>query len=108
MVIKRRTIAASSLRDGMLVDFEDGEPAIASNVRHLLHKVSFCACGFRRREMIERFTFELFHCNGGDMTPDDEGEYASYEDYAALQQKLDAMAAENAALKTANRIAIIS
>lgn len=49
--------------------------------------------------MIERFTFELFHCNGGDMTPDAEGEYVSYEDYAALQQKLDALAAENAALR---------
>jgi len=47
MVIKRRTIAASSLREGMLVDFEDGEPAIASNVRHLLHKVSFDARGDR-------------------------------------------------------------
>jgi len=45
MVIKRRTISASSLRDGMLVDFEDGEPAIASNVRHLLYKVSFDARG---------------------------------------------------------------
>lgn len=45
--------------------------------------------------MIERFTFELFHCNGGDMTPDDEGEYVSYEDYAVLQQKLDAVAAES-------------
>lgn len=50
--------------------------------------------------MIERFKFELFHGNGGDMTPDSEGEYASYEDYAALQQKLDAMAAENVALKS--------
>lgn len=49
--------------------------------------------------MIERFTFELFHCNGGDMTPDAQGEYVSYDDYAELQQKLDAMAAENAALK---------
>jgi len=51
--------------------------------------------------MIERFTFELFHCNGGYMTPDAEGEYVSYEDYAALQQKLDAMAEESAELKSA-------
>ncbi|KAF2282289.1 hypothetical protein GH714_044133 [Hevea brasiliensis] len=49
---------------------------------------------------VKRFTFELFHCNGGDMTPDDEGEYVSYEDYAEWQQKLDALAAENAALKS--------
>ena len=30
---------------------------------------------------------------------DPEGEFVYYEDYAALQQKLDAMAAENAALR---------
>lgn len=30
---------------------------------------------------------------------DPEGEFVYYEDYAALQQKLDALAAENAALK---------
>lgn len=45
MVVKRRTIAASSLREGMLVDFEDGEPAMAKNVRHLAHKVLFDAKG---------------------------------------------------------------
>jgi len=32
---------------------------------------------------------------------DPEGEFVYYEDYAALQQKLDAMAAENAALEAA-------
>ena len=45
MVVKRRTIAASSLREGMLVHFEDGEPAMAKNVRHLAHKVLFDARG---------------------------------------------------------------
>lgn len=45
MVVKRRIIPASSLREGMLVDFEDGEPAMAKNVRHLAHKVLFDARG---------------------------------------------------------------
>ncbi len=31
--------------------------------------------------MVNRYNFELFHCNGGDMTPDAQGEYVSYEDY---------------------------
>lgn len=39
--------------------------------------------------MVNRYNFELFHCNGGDMTPDAQGEYVSYEDYDELQQKLD-------------------
>ncbi len=51
MLERRRTIAASSLRDGMLVDFEDGEPAEAKNVRHLSHKVLFDARG-------EKFTLD--------------------------------------------------
>ncbi len=51
MLERRRTIAASSLRDGMLVDFEDGEPAMAKNVRHLAHKVLFDARG-------EKFTLD--------------------------------------------------
>lgn len=45
MVIRRRAISASSLREGMLVDFEDGEPAQAKNVRHLAHKILFEARG---------------------------------------------------------------
>lgn len=45
MVIRRRMISASSLREGMLVDFEDGEPAMAKNVRHMAHKVLFEARG---------------------------------------------------------------
>ncbi len=60
--------------------------------------------------MVNRYNFELFHCNGGDMTPDAQGEYVSYEDYEdrliywkehvrLLQHDFDAMAAENAALK---------
>ncbi len=36
--------------------------------------------------MIQRYEFELFHCNGGDMSPDDNGAYVSYEDYAALKE----------------------
>lgn len=47
---------------------------------------------------VRRYEFELFHCNRGDMSLDAEGTYVTYEDYAALQQKLDAVVAENAAL----------
>ncbi|WP_313611761.1 hypothetical protein [Pantoea piersonii] len=35
---------------------------------------------------------------------DPEGEFVYYEDYAALQQKLDAQAAENATIKTMNDV----
>lgn len=38
--------------------------------------------------MVQRYEFELYHCNGGDMSPDDNGAYVSYEDYAALEERL--------------------
>lgn len=37
---------------------------------------------------VERYEFELYHCNGGEMLVSDTGDYVSYEDYAALEQKL--------------------
>lgn len=38
--------------------------------------------------MVQRYEFELYHCNGGDMSPDDNGAYVSYEDYAELRSLL--------------------
>lgn len=37
---------------------------------------------------VTRYEFELYHCNGGEMLVSDTGDYVSYEDYAALEQKL--------------------
>lgn len=37
---------------------------------------------------VNRYEFELYHCNGGEMLVSDTGDYVSYEDYAALEQKL--------------------
>lgn len=42
--------------------------------------------------MVKRYDGKLSHI--------ENGSYVSYEDYAALQQKLDAIAAENAAMKS--------
>lgn len=56
--------------------------------------------------MIKRYDIGGMPDGGIDVQQFHDGYWVKYEDYAALQQKLDAMAAENAALKTANRIAI--
>lgn len=37
--------------------------------------------------MVQRYDLELYHCNGGEMEPCDEGCYVEYEDYAALEAK---------------------
>ena len=37
---------------------------------------------------VKRYEFELYHCNGGEMLVSETGDYVSYEDYAALEQKL--------------------
>lgn len=42
-VIRRRTIPAEQLRDGMMLDFDDGEPGIVSKLKHTAHKVLFTA-----------------------------------------------------------------
>lgn len=55
--------------------------------------------------MVKRYDFELFHCNGGGMSPDDNGAYVSYEDYEAMEAKCAAQAAENAGLKDAAEFA---
>lgn len=37
---------------------------------------------------VTRYEFEVYHCNGGEMLVSETGDYVSYEDYAALEQKL--------------------
>ena len=37
---------------------------------------------------VNRYEFELYHCNGGEMLVSETGYYVSYEDYAALELKL--------------------
>ena len=34
--------------------------------------------------MVQRYELELYHCNGGEMEPCDEGGYVEYEDYKEL------------------------
>lgn len=43
---------------------------------------------------VKRYEFELYHCNGGEMLVSDAGDYVSHEDYAALEAKCAALAAE--------------
>ena len=38
--------------------------------------------------MVQRYELELYHCNGGEMEPCDEGGYVEYEDYLQLEAKL--------------------
>ncbi|HAT7708536.1 TPA: hypothetical protein JAX41_005012 [Enterobacter roggenkampii] len=45
---------------------------------------------------VTRYEFELYHCNGGEMLDSDTGDYVSYDDYAALEARCAALAAENA------------
>lgn len=44
-IMRRRTVRAESLHDGVLLDFEDGEPGVITEVRHLAHSVLFTARG---------------------------------------------------------------
>lgn len=48
---------------------------------------------------VKRYEFELYHCNGGEMLVSDTGDYVSYDDYAALEARCAALAAENAEMK---------
>lgn len=56
-IVRRRAIPASQLRDGVLLDFDDDEPGMVKNVKHLAHKVLFTArdCEFSldRDEMVQ-------------------------------------------------------
>lgn len=38
--------------------------------------------------MVQRYELELYHCNGGEMEPCDEGGYVEYEDYENLHAVL--------------------
>ncbi len=44
-VIRRRSVRAEQIREGVLLDFDDKEPGMVSNVKHLAHKVLFTARG---------------------------------------------------------------
>lgn len=44
-IIRRRAVVAAQLRNGMLLNFDDNEPAIIDEVKHLAHKVLFNARG---------------------------------------------------------------
>jgi hypothetical protein len=37
--------------------------------------------------MVQRYEFEIYHCNGGEVVASDDGEYVSYEDYERLKQE---------------------
>lgn len=56
-IVRKRAMRAEQLREGMLVDFEDGEPDTIKDVKHLTHKVLFTARGcefaLERDEMIQ-------------------------------------------------------
>lgn len=44
--------------------------------------------------MVQRYDLELYHCNGGEMEPCDEGGYVGYEDYAELEAAVIALLAD--------------
>lgn len=44
--------------------------------------------------MVQRYEFEIYHCNGGEVVASDDGEYVSYEDYAALENAVNALLAD--------------
>lgn len=44
--------------------------------------------------MVQRYELELYHCNGGEMEPCDEGGYVEYEDYAKLEAAVIALLAD--------------
>lgn len=43
---------------------------------------------------VQRYKLEIYHCNGGEMIVSDTGDYVSHDDYADLEAKCEAMAAE--------------
>lgn len=52
---------------------------------------------------VQRYELEIYHCNGGEMLVSETGDYVSHDDYAALEAKCAALAAENAGLKAKGR-----
>lgn len=47
---------------------------------------------------VKRYEFELYHCNGGEMLVSETGDYVSYDDYAALEARCAALAAESSGM----------
>lgn len=45
VIIKRRSIPAHQIRDGIFLDFDDGVPQRVSDVKHLAARVLFTASG---------------------------------------------------------------
>lgn len=43
---------------------------------------------------VQRYEFELYHCNGGDMVISETGDFVSHDDYSALEARCAALAAE--------------
>ena len=43
---------------------------------------------------VQRYELEIYHCNGGEMLVSETGDYVSHDDYAALEAKCAALAAE--------------
>lgn len=43
---------------------------------------------------VQRYEFELYHCNGGDMVISETGDFVSHDDYSAIEAKCAALAAE--------------
>lgn len=48
-ITRSRTVRADTLHDGVLLDFEDGEPGMVSEVQHMAHSVLFTARGTQFR-----------------------------------------------------------
>lgn len=44
-IVRKRQLQACQLREGMMLDFEDGEPGMVSGLIHAAHKVLFAARG---------------------------------------------------------------
>lgn len=44
-IVRRRTVRADQLREGMLLDFDDGNPDMVKELKHLAHKVLFTSRG---------------------------------------------------------------
>ncbi len=42
-IVRKCTITAHQLRDGMLLNFDDDNPGMVSNVKHVVNKVLFRA-----------------------------------------------------------------
>ncbi|HFS7361824.1 hypothetical protein [Enterobacter roggenkampii] len=55
---------------------------------------------------VKRYEFELYHCNGGEMLVSDTGDYVSYDDYAELEARCAALAAELSAVETIHNDAV--